>query len=58
MSIPNPSVTKRERWYLAVLEEPDDVLEAVVAEKDSLEDWSVLTVQHGWDGIYSEVMMA
>ena len=48
----------RPRWYLAVLEEPDDVLEAVVAEKDGLEDRPVLTAQHGWDGIYNEVEIA
>lgn len=41
--------------YLAVLEEADDVLEAVVAEKDGLEDRPVLTAQHGRDGIYGEV---
>lgn len=46
------------RQYLAVLEEPDDVLEAVVAEKDGLEDRPVLAAEHGWDGIYNEVEIA
>lgn len=49
------------RWpprYLAVLEEPDDVLEAVVAEKDGLKDWPVLAAQHGRDGICGEVETA
>lgn len=63
MRVPKPGVTKGDTptWpprYLAVLEEPDDVLEAVVAEKDGLEDRPVLAAQHGRDGIYGEVEMA
>lgn len=55
ISKPNPAVCRHTAalWYLAVLEEADDVLEAVIAQEDGLQDRPVITAQHGWDGIYN-----
>ena len=55
ISKPNPAVCRHGAAlrYLAVLEEADDVLKAVIAQEDGLQDRPVITAQHGRDGIYN-----
>lgn len=40
--------------YLAILDQADDVFKAVVAEEYCLQDRSVSTIQHLWNGICGE----
>lgn len=54
MRMQNPKKkTPKQCSYLAVLQQADDVLEAVVAEEDGLQDRPIIAAQHGRDGIYN-----